>query len=151
MKTMTMRQFLNQEDISYDKENCYITDGNLLLVAEYTKLNWLDKFKINNIIKKIPPLEQIPFEKGERVYLRDDVIISSRNIQAYTVIAPVHANGKPKLFDKKYIDFVIKYIQPDSYTIVRHLGTKDNYLIKFWKDNVFLGVLGEIQIRGLND
>ncbi|MCM1339397.1 MAG: hypothetical protein NC191_06975 [Muribaculaceae bacterium] len=146
---MKFKDFLKGKDTC--RKGRYITDGALLIVKRYLKLNWLEKQKIKNLEIKELPLKLIPYESGEEIVFHSSIIrwgeeeyMQIRDYAAYT--------SRPVFFQKKYIDFIEKYIDPDTYTLVDFPINPytTHYAIKLWKNGKFCGWHCECLLNGIN-
>lgn len=146
---MKFKDFLKGKDIC--RKGRYITDGVLLIVKRYLKLNWLEKYKIKNLEIKELPLEFIPYEPGEKIVFHPSVIRWDEKEYMQVGDYGDYAS-RPVFFQKKYIDFIEKYINPDAYTLVDFPINpyKSHYAIKLWKNGNFCGWHCECLLKGIN-
>ena len=146
---MNLQKFLNQDLQGNDE---FVTDGNILLVKEAIQCkNILDYFyrnKINNAFSvcfEDMLAAAIPFESGDIVVRTNVHTIKHPTGTEFSLFKCLDDNAC-YAFDKEYIDFIERYIQPDHYTIIKK-KYKGEHILKFWSFyGNFLGCLATCDI-----
>lgn len=146
---MNLRDFSNKE-LSGNKD--YVTNGDVLLSKENIKCkNLFDKFYFNRI-KNVFDIgfedklnSCIPFEKGVFVNKKRMKIIGIDYKMETFYIFSSYASNMCFCFSKEYIDFIEKYLDVYTYSIVKN--ENERHLLKFWGyNNEFLGCLAPVNL-----
>lgn len=139
---MKFKDFLKHPGIC--KCGIYITDETLLLSKNSLLVNFLDKYKIKKLKQKKLKINLIPYEPGYLIsFCHSTLRINEFEFKLIRNWGRYRANLV--FFNKKYIDFIERYVKPDKYTLVPwkiDYGTQ-RYILKFWKNEKFCGCLAE--------
>ena len=146
---MNLKEF-SKEELFGNKD--FVTNEEVLLTKEQIKSKKLfDNFYLNKI-KSVHNIgfedklnQSIPFERGVFVRKQKMKILSIDNNRECLYLFADAINNTCYAFQKQYIDFIEKYLDIYTYTIVK--TSHNRHILKFWGYNhEFLGCLATINL-----